>query len=129
MTRARLAQSAERKALNLVVVGSSPTVGVFRELLAARQRCLPYGRKDSVFRSVALPRDIPTFCAGKITTRDFFHWRAHDAQAKIFSIIASDGGTRRNYSAACEAGTRAHDCAITAAPKKKRRRDATTARS
>jgi hypothetical protein len=27
--RARLAQSAERKALNLVVVGSSPTVGVF----------------------------------------------------------------------------------------------------
>ena len=28
---ARLAQPAERKALNLVVVGSSPTVGVFRE--------------------------------------------------------------------------------------------------
>ncbi len=28
-SRARLAQSAERKALNLVVVGSSPTVGVF----------------------------------------------------------------------------------------------------
>ena len=27
---ARLAQSAERKALNLVVVGSSPTVGVLR---------------------------------------------------------------------------------------------------
>ena len=27
MARARLAQSAERKALNLVVVGSSPTVG------------------------------------------------------------------------------------------------------
>ena len=27
---ARLAQSAERKALNLVVVVSSPTVGVFR---------------------------------------------------------------------------------------------------
>ena len=26
---ARLAQSVERKALNLVVVGSSPTVGVF----------------------------------------------------------------------------------------------------
>ena len=26
---ARVAQSAERKALNLVVVGSSPTVGVF----------------------------------------------------------------------------------------------------
>ena len=29
---ARLAQSAERKAPNLVVVGSSPTVGVFREV-------------------------------------------------------------------------------------------------
>ena len=29
---ARLAQSAERKALNLVVVGSSPTVGVFLSL-------------------------------------------------------------------------------------------------
>ena len=29
LATARLAQSAERKALNLVVVGSSPTVGVF----------------------------------------------------------------------------------------------------
>ena len=29
---ARLAQSAERKALNLVVVGSSPTVGALPEL-------------------------------------------------------------------------------------------------
>ena len=29
MTAARLAQLVERKALNLVVVGSSPTVGVF----------------------------------------------------------------------------------------------------
>ena len=28
LPQARLAQSAERKALNLVVVGSSPTVGV-----------------------------------------------------------------------------------------------------
>ena len=30
--QARLAQSAERKALNLVVVGSSPTVGVFHDI-------------------------------------------------------------------------------------------------
>ena len=30
LVTARLAQSAERKALNLVVVGSSPTVGAFR---------------------------------------------------------------------------------------------------
>ena len=29
LINARLAQSVERKALNLVVVGSSPTVGVF----------------------------------------------------------------------------------------------------
>ena len=32
-TQARLAQLAERKALNLVVVGSSPTVGVFFGLI------------------------------------------------------------------------------------------------
>ena len=29
LTDARLAQSVERKTLNLVVVGSSPTVGIF----------------------------------------------------------------------------------------------------
>ena len=34
---ARLAQSVERKALNLVVVGSSPTVGVTAKLCV----CLP----------------------------------------------------------------------------------------
>ena len=32
-TTARLAQSAERKALNLVVVGSTPTVGAFEFVL------------------------------------------------------------------------------------------------
>ena len=32
---ARLAQSVERKALNLVVVGSSPTVGVLRSLICS----------------------------------------------------------------------------------------------
>ena len=36
LVTARLAQSAERKALNLVVVGSNPTVGAFR-----RSRALP----------------------------------------------------------------------------------------
>ena len=35
---ARLAQSAERKALNLVVVGSSPTVGAFAKRLKLRAR-------------------------------------------------------------------------------------------
>ena len=33
MTAARLAQLVERKALNLVVVGSSPTVGDFKSHL------------------------------------------------------------------------------------------------
>ena len=32
---ARLAQSVERKALKLVVVGSSPTVGVLRSLICS----------------------------------------------------------------------------------------------
>ena len=35
---ARLAQSAERKALNLVVVGSSPTVGVMLTLKRANKQ-------------------------------------------------------------------------------------------
>ena len=34
LSSARLAQSAERKALNLVVVGSSPTVGVHTAFVA-----------------------------------------------------------------------------------------------
>ena len=34
LSTARLAQSVERKALNLVVVGSSPTVGVFHVRIA-----------------------------------------------------------------------------------------------
>ena len=37
--QARLAQSVERKALNLVVVGSSPTVGVFAHDPAECLRC------------------------------------------------------------------------------------------
>ena len=39
--KARLAQSAERKALNLVVVGSSPTVGAFGSYLARNIPALP----------------------------------------------------------------------------------------
>ena len=39
---ARLAQSAERKALNLVVVGSSPTVGVYQKV--AFQSCCAHWR-------------------------------------------------------------------------------------
>ena len=37
-TQARLAQSVERKALNLVVVGSSPTVGVMLTLKRANKQ-------------------------------------------------------------------------------------------
>jgi hypothetical protein len=43
---ARLAQSAERKALNLVVVGSSPTVGDFSQvtfLNMPKQICCLHG--------------------------------------------------------------------------------------
>ena len=39
---ARLAQSAERKALNLVVVGSSPTVGVLFCMGAPKQGVYVY---------------------------------------------------------------------------------------
>ena len=39
-TSARLAQSVERKALNLVVVGSSPTVGVVQCPSKGRCRCM-----------------------------------------------------------------------------------------
>ena len=38
---ARLAQSVERKALNLVVVGSSPTVGVFFCVAVCRKVMVP----------------------------------------------------------------------------------------
>ena len=41
LTEARLAQSAERKALNLVVVGSSPTVGVAIAGVGIRGPCAP----------------------------------------------------------------------------------------
>ena len=43
---ARLAQSVERKAVNLVVVGSSPTVGVLRNR-QAQQMSGPRGTKKS----------------------------------------------------------------------------------
>ena len=56
MASARLAQSAERKALNLVVVGSSPTVGVLAVkgpfILVAD---VPAKRQGSLFACI-LPR-------------------------------------------------------------------------
>ena len=52
VAQARLAQSAERKALNLVVVGSSPTVGV--NLLVSGSPCVLRGRgiMGQVWRAV-----------------------------------------------------------------------------
>ena len=56
--QARLAQSAERKALNLVVVGSSPTVGVLflmhvfldmHDVIAETERIMP-ARKEATAR-------------------------------------------------------------------------------
>ena len=47
---ARLAQSVERKALNLVVVGSSPTVGVLSSNLGAAKEDDEVGMK---FRRVS----------------------------------------------------------------------------
>ena len=49
---ARLAQSAERKALNLVVVGSSPTVGAFQK--AHWRRCASLARSLGFNPSVGL---------------------------------------------------------------------------
>ena len=51
---ARLAQSAERKALNLVVVGSSPTVG---ELQSRGQRFLPSACQDAYYREGVRPKE------------------------------------------------------------------------
>ena len=55
---ARLAQPAERKALNLVVVGSSPTVGAFwpparvtRTSKASAKQILPVGLEPTTYGS------------------------------------------------------------------------------
>ena len=47
MLAARLAQPVERKALNLVVVGSSPTVGVFNVLTRAAAHAPDDDRRGS----------------------------------------------------------------------------------
>ena len=55
---ARLAQSAERKALNLVVMGSSPTVGVS---FIWPQRLMRFARLARFTRSVSRCAD-PSAC-------------------------------------------------------------------
>ena len=54
---ARLAQSAERKALNLVVVGSSPTVGA---LFGSEQRGLRQWSGPPAAAVICLPRRSST---------------------------------------------------------------------
>ena len=52
---ARLAQSAERKALNLVVVGSSPTVGAYYGRIGPMyvQKHCPNSTRERVHRNKA----------------------------------------------------------------------------
>ena len=59
---ARLAQSAERKALNLVVVGSSPTVGV---LWGKRKVAASLGRHPKLSKLAPLCNETPA--RGKVT--------------------------------------------------------------
>ena len=59
LTEARLAQSAERKALNLVVVGSSPTVGVLTGCVTKRaylRSTRPHWRKVDIIAGVSLKK-------------------------------------------------------------------------
>ena len=58
--KARLAQSAERKALNLVVVGSSPTVGAFGSALAFNIPARPFAHVSSSFCCISMAF---AFCA------------------------------------------------------------------
>ena len=61
LVKARLAQSVERKALNLVVVGSSPTVGVFSFVLLWAEQgpqyllCCVITEGVSTFHRLSLP--------------------------------------------------------------------------
>ena len=60
-SRARLAQSVERKALNLVVVGSSPTVGAFHGLNAAGLHTV----SDSIFSWTQFGSPLQKFPGGE----------------------------------------------------------------
>ena len=67
---ARLAQSAERKALNLVVVGSSPTVGAFAQ------------RRKTYARRVGF--DLTKTPNGSVFGRSGFEF---DAQARAWPLV------------------------------------------
>ena len=89
MPQARLAQSAERKALNLVVVGSSPTVGASAALgkrarvawsLVCTEKALP-PLPGSVARRWLRPQHWTSACQGvqqgRITSDIELVHRAH----------------------------------------------------
>ncbi len=58
LATARLAQSAERKTLNLVVVGSSPTVGVLPTFARCEQRA-PHGDRTHDHTLTKRMRNLP----------------------------------------------------------------------
>ena len=67
---ARLAQSVERKALNLVVVGSSPTVGAFLSASIPYASSAPHASSQSQWVAMrSLPRDDKMVCK-KISSRE-----------------------------------------------------------
>ena len=59
---ARLAQSAERKALNLVVVGSSPTVGAFSSARTSQVQV----KSGAVWRNAARSGDVCGACKARM---------------------------------------------------------------
>ena len=63
---ARLAQSVERKTLNLVVVGSSPTVGIFKSYFSL-VLSLPSPVKHS--KSLLLQKNIFLKCLFRLAVR------------------------------------------------------------
>ena len=91
---ARLAQSAERKALNLVVVGSSPTVGVSLpvnvnvRIQHEYSACVPWRRKQRVLPLRWAPRhEVSNFLhtfdlAGKLVKRHLFVCYQHTTHCR-----------------------------------------------
>ena len=67
---ARLAQSAERKALNLVVVGSSPTVGVSclrkHRIFRAELILAPSQSDRQRFRRLPVVKGVPACLVGNL---------------------------------------------------------------
>ena len=88
----RLAQLVERKTLNLVVVGSSPTVGVAFGFLVPARFC---GTGGPAVRSVLAPvaqlaarrshnpKVASSILAGSITFSIFWHWSEAFCRSRV----------------------------------------------